>query len=139
MLFTLLGIHCKWFTFWKATIMCISCHWKENGNWQSKDKMICRISSRYEYIDFLFFTYHAGLIFWETTSHNPVRFDSLRLLAFSKAKILLKERRLQTVDKIKENMMWQLMAIPKVDFTDSFEKWTEHWEKCVRFQREYFK
>jgi hypothetical protein len=32
----------------------------------------------------------------------------------------------------------QLMAIPKKEFSDCFEKWKERWDKCVRSQGEYF-
>lgn len=35
----------------------------------------------------------------------------------------------QTRDKIKENVMSQLMAIPKEDFADSFQKWKKCWNK----------
>jgi len=34
--------------------------------------------------------------------------------------------------------MRQLMAIPKKDFSDCFEKWKEPWDKSVRSQGEYF-
>ncbi|XP_042236618.1 CAD protein-like, partial [Homarus americanus] len=57
---------------------------------------------------------------------------------FSKLKSLLKGRRFQTVDEIKENVTRQLMKIPKEDFADCFEKWKGRWEKCVRFQGGYF-
>ena len=46
--------------------------------------------------------------------------------------------RYQTKDKIKENTARQLMAIPKKDFANCFEKWKERWDKCVRSQGEYF-
>ena len=36
--------------------------------------------------------------------------------------------------KVKENATRQLMAIPKKDFSDCFEKWKECWDKCVRSQ-----
>jgi len=50
----------------------------------------------------------------------------------------LKGRRFQTANEIKENATRQLMAIPKKDFSDYFEKWKERWDKCVRSQGEYF-
>jgi hypothetical protein len=43
----------------------------------------------------------------------------------------LKERRFQITGEIKENVMRQLMAIPKKDFADRFVKWKECWAKCV--------
>jgi hypothetical protein len=57
---------------------------------------------------------------------------------FSKLKLPLKGRRFQTKNEIKENATRQLMAIPKKDFLDCFEKWKERWEKCARSQGEYF-
>jgi len=30
------------------------------------------------------------------------------------------------------------MAISKKGFADCFEKWKELWDKCVRFQEQYF-
>jgi hypothetical protein len=50
----------------------------------------------------------------------------------------LKGRRFQTANEIKENATRQLMAIPKNEFSDYFEKWKERCDKCVRFQGEYF-
>jgi len=41
---------------------------------------------------------------------------------FSKLKLPLKWRRFQTANEIKENVMRQLMAIPKKDFSGCFEK-----------------
>jgi len=57
---------------------------------------------------------------------------------FLKLKLPLKGRRFQSAKEIKENATRQLMAIPKKDFSDCFEKWKERWDKCVRSQREYF-
>jgi hypothetical protein len=57
---------------------------------------------------------------------------------FLKLKSLLKRRRFQTMDEIKENATRQLIAIPKEDFADCFEKWKGRWDKCVRPQGEYF-
>ena len=57
---------------------------------------------------------------------------------FSKVKLPLKGRRFQTANEMKENVTRQLMAIPKKDFSDCFEKWKECWDKCVRPQGEYF-
>jgi hypothetical protein len=37
----------------------------------------------------------------------------------------LKGRRFQTENEIKENVTRQLMAIPKKDFSDCFEKWKD--------------
>jgi hypothetical protein len=50
----------------------------------------------------------------------------------------LKGRRFQTANDIKENVMRQLMTIPKKEFSDCFEKWKERWDKYVRSQGEYF-
>jgi len=57
---------------------------------------------------------------------------------FSKLKLPLKGTRFQTANEIKENATRQLMAIPKKDFSDCFEKWKERWDKCVRSQGQYF-
>jgi hypothetical protein len=48
----------------------------------------------------------------------------------------LKGRRFQTAEDIKESATRQLMAIPKEDFADCFDKWKERWDKCVRSQGE---
>jgi hypothetical protein len=42
----------------------------------------------------------------------------------------LKVRRFQTATESNENATRQLMAIPKKEFSDSFEKWKERWDKC---------
>jgi hypothetical protein len=42
------------------------------------------------------------------------------------------------MDEIKENATRQLIAIPKEDFADCFERWKRHWDKCVRSKGEYF-
>jgi hypothetical protein len=47
-----------------------------------------------------------------------------------KLKMPLKGRRFQTANKIIENATRQLMAIPKKEFSDSFEKWKERWKVC---------
>jgi hypothetical protein len=57
---------------------------------------------------------------------------------FSKLKMPLNGRRFQTANEIKKNATRQLMAIPKKEFSDCFEKWKERWDKCVRSQGEYF-
>jgi hypothetical protein len=46
----------------------------------------------------------------------------------------LKGRRFQTENEIKENTTRQMMAIPKNESSDCFEKWKERWDKCVRSQ-----
>jgi len=56
---------------------------------------------------------------------------------FSKLKLPLIGMRFQTANRIKENATRQLMAIPKKDFSDCFEKRKERWDKCVRSQGEY--
>jgi hypothetical protein len=58
---------------------------------------------------------------------------------FPKLKSLLKGRKFQTSNEIKENATRQLMAILKKDSADCFDKRKEHWDKCVRSQGEYFK
>jgi hypothetical protein len=69
--------------------------------------------------------------FFGKTLHHPgqaaplqPRFTSLQLLAFPKAKIAVKR------EEIKENVTRQLMAIPKEDLADCFEKWKGRWDKC---------
>jgi hypothetical protein len=57
---------------------------------------------------------------------------------FSKLKMLLKGRRFRTANEIKKNATRQLIAIPKKEFSDGFEKRKERWDKCVRSQGEYF-
>jgi len=55
---------------------------------------------------------------------------------FPKLKSPLKGRKFQTPDEIKENTTRQLMVNLKKGFADCFEKWKEHWDKCVRSQGE---
>ena len=50
----------------------------------------------------------------------------------------MKERTLQTIDDIKENVTWQMMAILWEEIVNCFEKWNERWDKCVRPQGEKF-
>ena len=78
-------------------------------------------------------------------SNNPadsapvqLRFGTLRLLVFLKLKSSLEGKWFQTISEIQENMTGQLMAIPKKDFSKSFEQWKRLWEKCVRPQGAYF-
>ena len=40
------------------------------------------------------------------------------------------------MDKIKENVMRQLIAILKKYFVECFEKWKEYWDMCVSSLRE---
>jgi hypothetical protein len=58
---------------------------------------------------------------------------------FPRLKSPLKGRRFQTMGAIKEKATRQLIAIPKEDFADCFEKWKGRWDKCMRSQGEYFK
>jgi hypothetical protein len=60
------------------------------------------------------------------------------LRLFPRLKSPLKARRFQTVDAIEENATRQLIAIPKEDFADSFDKWKGCWDKCMRSQGQYF-
>ena len=45
----------------------------------------------------------------------------------------------QTMNKIKENLMGQLMVIPNEDFVHHFENSKRYWNKCVRSQDESIK
>lgn len=40
--------------------------------------------------------------------------------------------------EIQENGMKQLIGIPKEDFADYLVKLMGCWDKCIRFQKEYF-
>ena len=51
---------------------------------------------------------------------------------FPKLKSPSKGKRFQIINKIQENMMGQLMAIPTKDFAKCFEQWKRHWENWSR-------
>ena len=57
---------------------------------------------------------------------------------FPKLKSPLKGQWFQTIDKIQENMMGQLMPSPTKDFAECFEQWKRHWENCIRSQTACF-
>ena len=57
---------------------------------------------------------------------------------FPKLKSPLKGKRFQTVNKIQENTMGQLMVTPTKDFAECFEQWKRSWENYVRPQGAYF-
>ena len=50
----------------------------------------------------------------------------------------LKGRRFETISEIKANAMKELKGIKKEAYLDCFRKWKHHWDKCVRWEEEYF-
>ena len=58
---------------------------------------------------------------------------------FPKLKSTLKGRRFQTVEKIKENSLQDLRAIPQNTFQDAFQNWKKkRWERFINSRGEYF-
>ena len=67
---------------------------------------------------------------WQLSKY--VRLNNIWLSLFSKVKT---EKRI----RMKENVMRQLMVIPKNDFVDHFGNWKGSWDKIVRSQGKRFK
>ncbi|PNF20111.1 hypothetical protein B7P43_G04786 [Cryptotermes secundus] len=57
---------------------------------------------------------------------------------FPKLKTQLKGRRFDSRKDIKQNATAQLHAIPKEAFQNCFQRWKNHWAKCVESQGAYF-
>ena len=51
---------------------------------------------------------------------------------FPKLKPSLKGRRFQAVEKIEENSLRDLRAIPQNTFQDALQNWKKHWERCIK-------
>ena len=50
----------------------------------------------------------------------------------------LKGRRFETISEIKTNATKELKGIKKEAYLDCFRKWKHRWDKCVRWEGEYF-
>ena len=50
----------------------------------------------------------------------------------------LKGRRFETIPEIKANATKELKGIKKEAYRDCFHKWKHRWDKCVRWEGEYF-
>ena len=50
----------------------------------------------------------------------------------------LKGRRFETIPEIKANATKELKGINKQAYLDCFRKWKHRWDKCVRWEGEYF-
>jgi len=61
-----------------------------------------------------------------------------RLFLFPEWKSSLKSRRFHTVEKIEENSIRDLRAVPQNTFQDEFQKWKKRWERCMKSGEEYF-
>ncbi|KAL4143544.1 hypothetical protein QTP88_005863 [Uroleucon formosanum] len=57
---------------------------------------------------------------------------------FPKIKMVLKGKRFQDVDEIKQNATEQLRGVSKNDFTRCFQKWQERWRTCMDSEGAYF-
>jgi hypothetical protein len=42
------------------------------------------------------------------------------------------------IQEIMENPQLELRAIPKKAYQDCFQKWQQHWERCINARGEYF-
>jgi hypothetical protein len=52
--------------------------------------------------------------------------------------IKLKGRRFDTVEEIQTESQKVLKTLTQKDFQDSFRSWQKRWDRCVRFQGDYF-
>ena len=50
----------------------------------------------------------------------------------------LRGRRFETIPEIKANVMKELKGIKKEVYLDCFHTWKHSWDKCVRWEGEYF-
>ncbi|PNF27477.1 hypothetical protein B7P43_G08983 [Cryptotermes secundus] len=57
---------------------------------------------------------------------------------FPKMKMKLKGRRFDTVEEIQAETQTVLNALTKKDFQDAFQMWQKRWDRCMRFQGDYF-
>ena len=49
-----------------------------------------------------------------------------------------KERGFEIISEIKANATKELKGIKKEAYPDCFRKWEHRWDKCVRWEGEYF-
>ena len=57
---------------------------------------------------------------------------------FPKLKTLLKGKRFDAIDEIKEKSKEKWLAIPKNAFQECFEDWKKRWHKCIICEGGYF-
>ncbi|PNF38765.1 hypothetical protein B7P43_G14029 [Cryptotermes secundus] len=57
---------------------------------------------------------------------------------FPKMKIKLKGRRFDTIEELQEETQTVLNTLTNKHFQDEFEKWEKRWDRCMRFQGDYF-
>jgi hypothetical protein len=70
---------------------------------------------------------------------SPRRLFPVYFLLFPKIKTNSKGRRLQTIEKIKENAIKELRAITESAFQEAFKQWKKRWERCTASRWDYFK
>ena len=72
--------------------------------------------------------------------HPPYSPDlaSCDFFLFPMVKRPLKRRRFETISEIKANVTKELKGIKKEACLDCFRKWKHRWDKCVRWEGEYF-
>ena len=66
------------------------------------------------------------------------RFGPCGLFLFPKLKSIIKDRRFQTVEEIKDNSLQDLRTIPQNTFQDAFQNWKKRWERCINSRGECF-
>jgi hypothetical protein len=82
--------------------------------------------------------------FFGKTSHHPALSAPLQrrglpaTSGFSRSKTAVEREEISDRGRDYGERDEELIAIPKEGFADSFEKWKERWDKCVRSQGEYF-
>jgi hypothetical protein len=57
---------------------------------------------------------------------------------FPKVKMLLKGKRFQDMEEIKQKVITELLAIPRSQFQKCFGQWKDCWNKCLLSEGDYF-
>jgi len=76
-----------------------------------------------------------------STAPNPPYSPDLApadFFLFPKLKTTLKERRFQTIEEIKENVVRELLAVTVSVFQEAFKQWKKCWEWCIASKGDYF-
>ena len=99
-------------------------------------RKICAASADVSRLIHEFFTKHETTVVPQAPYSPDVAPADFFL--FPKRKSSLKGRRFQTVEKIEENSIRDLRAVPQNTFQDAFQEWKKRWERCIKSGGEYF-
>jgi len=64
--------------------------------------------------------------------------DPCNFYMFPKMKLWLKRQRFISIEEIQAKSQQVLKTLTLADFSERFQKWQNHWNRCIQAQGDYF-